>query len=432
MRMALPLSGAMLSQALLGLVDTALVGHLGGLALASVSIGSYLVFILAALLTGLGTGLHGYSSHKGVSQTQWLSCGLMLGLVLALLLAAIGAKLAPIAIEAYVLDDRINSLALHYTQWRLWGLPAIVLSLVTRIFWSNKGTPWAFAKVLLLVHLLNIPISYSLIYGFAGIPAMGATGAALGTVISLWLGAGLHVLQIMRGNNPAQSLLALPKHTDFVQLVKFSWPAMVQQLAFALHLAVFLWLLSWLGASAMAASFSVLNVGLLLVLPAIGLGQSAMTLVGSAMAAGNKPLLQQWSKLILQCGMAIAILLAALTWLSSFWLAEMVLISRDLQQLMASALPWYAIAMVFESAIVILTRCLIVVGRRKTTLILVSLGQWLLFLPLMAWLAPIHGFMLVWWLHIAYRMVVALLLWLSWKRFLSLPQRPTQAQTKRH
>ena len=52
LRLALPLSGAMLSQALLGLVDTALVGHLGGLALASVSIGSYLVFILAALLTG--------------------------------------------------------------------------------------------------------------------------------------------------------------------------------------------------------------------------------------------------------------------------------------------------------------------------------------------------------------------------------------------
>ena len=55
---ALPLSGAMLSQALVSLVDTALVGHLGGLALASVSIGSYLVFILVAIVTGFGTGWH--------------------------------------------------------------------------------------------------------------------------------------------------------------------------------------------------------------------------------------------------------------------------------------------------------------------------------------------------------------------------------------
>ena len=47
---AVPLAGAMLSQALIGLVDTALVGHLGGLALASVSIGSYLVFILVAII----------------------------------------------------------------------------------------------------------------------------------------------------------------------------------------------------------------------------------------------------------------------------------------------------------------------------------------------------------------------------------------------
>ena len=58
-----PLSGAMLSQAAVSLVDTALVGHLGGLALASVSIGSYLVFILVAIITGLGTGGDGYVIH---------------------------------------------------------------------------------------------------------------------------------------------------------------------------------------------------------------------------------------------------------------------------------------------------------------------------------------------------------------------------------
>jgi|TARA_B110000261_G_C12930968_1_gene296496 Na+-driven multidrug efflux pump len=169
----------------------------------------------------------------------------------------------------------------------------------------------------------------------------------------------------------------------------------------------------------MAASFAVLNVGLLLVLPAIGLGQAALSLVGSALTKKDKIRAIGWSKLIMRTGILTALALTVLLGFISQWLSQLLLVNRDLQQLMATALPWYAMAMILETTIIILSRFVLLTGLRKTVLILVSTSQWLLFLPLLAWLAPSYGFMAVWWLHIGYRMLAALLLWLVWRHYIN-------------
>ena len=410
---AVPLASAMLSQALIGLVDTALVGHLGGLALASVSIGSYLVFILVAIITGFGTGWHSLISQHARSHSGLLASGLAYGIIIALGLALGAAYWFEHIINMFVLDDRINSLAAYYGQARLWGLPAIVISIAARIYWSEQGSPWQYTKVILWVHLANAGISFCLIYGVGGLTAMGAVGAGVGTSIALWLGVFLQLTLLLK--HPVKSVywrsaLSL-KNARLI--LGFSWAPMLQQLMFALYLAVFLWILSQLGASVMAASFAVLNVGLLMVLPAVGLGQAALTLVGTTQDPAHA---LKWSKLILRTGLLTALLVAIFVGVVSPWLAQLLLVSRELQLLMAAALPWYAAAMILETAVIILSRLVLVMGLRKTVLMVVSSSQWLLFLPSLAWLAPSYGFMAVWWLHIGYRVVCVILLWVAWRR----------------
>ena len=396
---ALPLSGAMLSQALVSLVDTALVGHLGGLALASVSIGSYLVFILVAIVTGFGTGWHSLLSRQTHSQDGLMVLGLVYGVLICVGLAITGAYCIHGVIDFFVVDDRLNSLAAHYAQARLWGLPALVISIGARIYWSERGSPWQYTKIILLVHFTNALISYGLVFGVAGLPALGAVGAGIGTSIALWLGVLLQLILLLRQSQK-------PK------------VPMLQQLAFALHLAVFLWILSQLGASAMAASFAVLNIGLVMILPAIGLGQATLTLVGTAMTKQNIQQTRRWSQLILKTGLIIAIVISLSAAAMSPWLTQWLLVNRELQQLASAALPWYGMAMVLETGIIILSRMVVLTGSRKTVLILVSASQWLVFLPLLAWLAPSYGFMLVWWLHIGYRALSVLLLWLIWRQYI--------------
>jgi len=416
---ALPLSGAMLSQAAVGLVDTALVGHLGGLALASVSIGSYLVFILVAIITGLGTGWHGLVSQHSLSHKGLMGLGLVYGIVISICLGITGAFVVDDVINVFVLDDRINSLATYYAQFRLWALPAVVLSIAARIYWSEQGTPWQYTKVVVLAHLANIPISYGLIYGIGGLPAMGAVGAGVGTSIALWLGVLLQLFLLFKRNFRFEAFSCQSSMTNWLLLLRFTWPPMLQQLAFALHLALFLWILSQLGASVMAASFAVLNVGLLLILPAIGLGQAALSLIGTAMANKDKVKTMAWSKLILATGILTALALALFVGVMAPWFAQLLLVNRELQQLTAMALPWYATAMILETCIIILSRFVLLTGLRKTGLILVTASQWLLFLPLLAWLAPTYGFMAVWWLHIVYRILAVVILWWIWRRYIN-------------
>ena len=415
---ALPLSGAMLSQAAVGLVDTALVGHLGGLALASVSIGSYLVFVLVAIITGLGTGWHGLVSQHSLSHKGLMGLGLVYGILMSICLGIAGAFIVDDVINVFVLDDRINSLAAYYAQSRLWALPAIVLSIAARIYWSELGTPWQYTQVVVLAHLANIPISYGLIYGIGGLPAMGAVGAGVGTSIALWLGVLLQLFILLKRSVRFEAFSCQFSMTNLLLLLRFTWPPMLQQLAFALHLALFLWILSQLGASVMAASFAVLNVGLLLILPAIGLGQAALSLIGTAMANKDKVKTMAWSKLILATGILTALALALFVGVMAPWFAQLLLVNRELQQLTAMALPWYATAMILETCIIILSRFVLLTGLRKTGLILVTASQWLLFLPLLAWLAPIYGFMAVWWLHGVYRILAVVILWWIWRRYL--------------
>jgi Na+-driven multidrug efflux pump len=413
---AVPLSAAMLSQAIIGLVDTALVGNLGGLALASVSIGSYLVFILVAIITGFGTGWHSLISHHAQSERGLLGMGLACGIFIAVCLGLGGGYFIEDLINVFVLDDRINSLAAYYGQSRLWGLPAIVISIAARIYWSEQGTPWQYTKIILWVHLANAAISYGLIYGIGGLPAMGAVGAGVGTSIALWLGVFLQLILLSSHNVRAVGLGYRLNLKNGRLLLGFIWAPMLQQLMFALHLAVFLWILSQLGASAMAASFAILNVGLLMVLPAIGLGQAALSLVGATIINPDSMHAIRWSKLILQTGLLTALAITLFVGFMSPWLAQLLLVNRDLQLLMTMALPWYAAAMVLETAIIILSRLVLITGFRKTVLMVVSCSQWLLFLPSLAWLAPSYGFMAVWWLHIGYRTLAVFLLWIVWRR----------------
>ena len=422
LRIAAPLSGAMLSQAIVGLVDTALVGHLGGLALASVSVGSYLVFILVALITGYGTGWHGLVSQYAQSHKGLMGLGLVYGIFISVFLGITGAYFADDVINMFVLDDRINSLAAYYGQARLWALPAIFISIAARIYWSEQGNAWQYTKIILLAHIANIPISYGLIYGVVGLPAMGAVGAGVGTSIALWLGVLLQLILLFRRSRHNVRWVAFGWQyslKNWLLLLRFTWPPMVQQLGFALHLALFLWILSQLGSSVMAASFAVLNVGLLLILPAIGLGQAALSLIGTAVANKDKAQVIKWRKLIIRTGIFTALILMVFVGLMNRWLAQLILVSWELQQLMATALPWYAMAMVLETVIIILSRFLLLIGLQKTTLITVTSTQWLVFLPLLAWLAPSYGFAFVWWLHIGYRVVTVFLLWLVWRRYIN-------------
>ena len=64
LKLALPIIAGMLSQSLLNLIDAALVGRLGEVALAGVGIGGYAMFLVTAMLFGLSSGVQAQTARR--------------------------------------------------------------------------------------------------------------------------------------------------------------------------------------------------------------------------------------------------------------------------------------------------------------------------------------------------------------------------------
>ena len=84
--------------------------------------------------------------------------------------------------------NTIHHASVDYFQLRVCALPAAALQLVCRGYCNGDSQPHTFLFTLVGVHIVNTLLSYLLIYGGLGIPAMGVSGAALGTCIALYLG----------------------------------------------------------------------------------------------------------------------------------------------------------------------------------------------------------------------------------------------------
>ncbi len=415
MKLALPLSGAMASQAVINMVDTALVGNLGGLALASVSIGSYLAFILVAIPVGFAIGMQSLMSrHKDAEDyNHWLMAGVTLSVTLSLLLTIIGDLYSYTAIELYVADDRMSGVAQTYFDWRLLSIPGIALSLAIRSYWASQHQAWHYSKLLIATHISNVPISYALIYGFGPIEAMGAAGAGLGTTISIYLGFALQLYTLPRGlfwNN----MRLIPVSLSYWPcMVRTALPGAIQQLAFALHLAMLLWIVTALGATALAASFTVLNLGLVILLPLMGLAQATSSLVAQTYIQHPRNA-WRWSKLALMSAIASGLASLFLASLLDQIFLPWILVNREIITMAATALPVYAFALVFDSLIQIASRSLVATQQAKKAAIINIFAQWGLLLPITAWLVPIYGFMAIWWLQVIYRLVLGFGLWAYW------------------
>lgn len=192
--LSLPILLSLIAEPVTGLVDTAFVAQLGAKPLAALGVGAsalssvFWIFNFLAIATqtdvaqALGKGNDGEAS-KLISQA--LALGLLVSLLLFAMLWA-GAEPLSAMLGA---EGQVLSLASRYIQLRLLGAPAVILVMVG--FGALRGAQdmrmplW----IALVINIANILLDYLFIFGWAFVPALGVTGAALASSLSHWLGA---------------------------------------------------------------------------------------------------------------------------------------------------------------------------------------------------------------------------------------------------
>ncbi|MFG1491136.1 MATE family efflux transporter, partial [Oceanospirillum sp. HFRX-1_2] len=173
LKLALPLIGGMLSQSLINLVDSAMVGALGSTALAAAGIAGYTAFVITALILGISSAVQSstayfYGAKCKKSQHKTLNAGLILAFLLCLPLIAFFYPITGLLLSYINYDGAVVELAEPYLNWRVVGLLAVGLNLVFRGYWNGVHHSKIYFKTIVFIHLSNIAISYLLIYGKLG------------------------------------------------------------------------------------------------------------------------------------------------------------------------------------------------------------------------------------------------------------------------
>lgn len=410
-RLAFPIILGMLSQSMLNLIDAALVGHLGEVALAGVGVGGYAMFMLTAIVFGLSSSVQSQTAqHEGATHSnlaQPLHSGLIIGLAVALPLSLWAWWQAPLLIGFITQTTDVQSVAVEYFRWRVLSLTAIALTLCFRGYWNGRQQTHLYLRIIVAVHLLNVAASAGLIYGLAGLPAMGASGAGAGTTLSLFVGLIVWYWVSVKGTPGTSLMPCLPGRETLKATLTLAVPHSIQQFWFATGYAVLFWLLSQLGTASIAVGHVLINLSLLLILPGVGLGVAAMSLVGEAIGRDAQKEAHRWGL----DALSVAWLLLTILALPMLLIPESILgVFFDSQALVALGklpLQLTGIMIIVDAAALVLAQALMGAGAQRTVMTLTLGMQWLLFLPL-AWWVGIgleQGLLGIWLMQLLYRLI---------------------------
>ena len=182
--LALPILGGMVSQNLLNVVDTAMVGFLGNPALAAVGLGGFVVFMCQALILGVSTGVQTLAARKKGDgridrATKVLNTALLLVPVAAPVFSLGFIQLVEPLYPFVNTDSAVSEQGVPYLEWRLAATVFVGMNFAFRGYWNALDLSRLYMKTLIAMHACNIVLNYVLIFGHFGAPALGVAGAGL-------------------------------------------------------------------------------------------------------------------------------------------------------------------------------------------------------------------------------------------------------------
>lgn len=423
LRLSLPIIAGMLTQSLLNLIDAALVGSLGEVPLAGVGIGGYAMFLITAVVFGLSSGVQAQVARRH-GEEDWgrralaLNAGLAIALVVAAPLTLLCLWQAPRLLALINQDPAVNAVAVEYFRWRVVSLVPVAMIFCFRGYWNGIQETGLYLRIILVMHAVNVVASLGLIFGLAGLPAMGAAGAGAGTSLSLFAGLAIWAGLSLRHATASGFLAERPRTGVLATTLRLATPHSFQQLWFAAGYAVLFWILGRIDTPSVAVGHVLVNLSLLLILPGVGLGMAAMSLVGQALGRRAHQDAHRWGWDVVRlawCALAILALPMLL-----FPEAVLGLFLHDPALVALGRLPLQltAVMIVLDAAALVFAQALLGAGANRTVMTATLTLQWLVFLPLAWWVGVVleQGLVGIWWVQLGYRCLNSAWFVLIWQR----------------
>ena len=335
MALAWPLILANVTQQAIQATDVLLMGRLGATQLAAATLALNLTWTFSLFLFGLITASspmmatalgRRFNAVRDVRRT--FRAGLwLIAIVLPpywLLLWHTGEIM-----RAFGQSDELAELGEQFMRAYMWLVAPWLLFQLLRNFVSALERP----RIVLWLSLggiaLNALISWSLIFGHLGLPALGLVGGGLGSTITWIILCGALVAVVSMDRQFRRFHLFGHwwrfDRQRFAAMVKLGWPIGATM---ALEMGVFAlaaYFMGWIGAPTVAAHAVALQCAALTFMVPLGLGQAATVRVGLALGRGDEDGVTRagWTSWVAGVGFMGA--MAIVMWAFPHWLVTLFL-----------------------------------------------------------------------------------------------------------
>ncbi len=427
-RLAVPFFVAISSEFILALIDLAMVGTLGNIAVAAVGVSAFCYTFIMAFVTGIAPAVQGIvARRRGEGSTEPLGLPLNAGILVALLigipLATICYIFTPFFFSLISSDPGVTAAGVPYLRLMYVGIVGVGLNGAFRGFWAGTERPKILMSIVLMMSGLNILLNYIFIFGKLGVPAMGVRGAALGTVLSIYTGVLVNVVLALLYVRKDSFLRAKPPRALATRILQIGLPASMQEFFFSAGYITFFWMVGQVGTAELAAANVLIRITMVMALLAMALGVASATLVSRTVGEGDVAGAAQWGWDSGKLGV-IAISLIGLPMLL-FPERFLSLFLTDAHTLAITIVPLQMVAVTsgIGSLIYIFGYTLYSVGDGNRVVLVSFSTQWAFFLPLVYLVGPYlkFGLLQIWLVQMAYGTLATILIvtiWINgrWKR----------------
>jgi len=304
-------------------IDMIWVGRLGSASIAGVGVSGMVVMLANALMMGLFTGLRAmvsrYIGAGDDSQANHVAQqAIIVSIVISVIMAGIGILFAePIMIRLGVSPDVVSQGA-PYLRITFVGMVTMSFQRITESVMQASGDSVRPMWVAFFYRLFHIALCPFLIFGWGFFPRLGVSGAAITSVLSQGLGAGIGVWILFSGRTRIRLTLTNLRidYKVIWNLLKIGLPASMTAMERNLGNLILMFFMTPFGTLAVAGHTLGQRVEMFIQMPAMALGQGAGILVGQNLGARQPQRAERtcWIAIGFLSGIKIAASVAVLIW----------------------------------------------------------------------------------------------------------------------
>ncbi|MEO8382486.1 MAG: MATE family efflux transporter [Acidobacteriota bacterium] len=420
-KLAFPLSIAISANLTMDLIDIAMVGRLGHRDIAAVGLGAFSKTLAFALVGGIAAAVQGIvARRRGEGSTAAKCLPLNGGLLLALLMGV------PLAIICYIFtpqffsliskDPEVIKVGVPFLRTLYLAFPAFGMHMAFKGYWNGIERQKLYMWIVLFMNCMNVAVNYAFIFGNFGAPALGATGAAVGTVSALYAGVLINFVIVSLRYRKDGFLSARPDAPLLARIFKMAMPANMQEFFFSAGYIVFFGMVGRIGTTELAVISIQVRVSIMLLIVAASLGMASATLVSRTLGEGDPAGAAQWGWDAGKLGVITNFILGLP--LVFFPRAVLSIFLHDPHAIDIAIVPFQLLGgtAAFGSLIWIFAYTLYSVGDGNRVMVASFCTQWLLFLPAV-WVVGPHlhyGLLQISLVQVAYGLISTILITAIW------------------